>query len=115
MLFLMEFDRSASDSGVFGRGQSGGSVRALHPSVGKLYTLQPFTWPGSLDKVRIVCQWAVMPGMLSAGSLPPPLCVRVSLTLYFATAAAVWIGGDTPPTPRLPQLQSEITDSIPLL
>lgn len=50
---------------------------ALPPSVGKLYTLQPFSWLRSLDKVRIVCQRAVMPGMLSAGSP----CVRVSLAL----------------------------------
>lgn len=36
------------------------------PLVGKLCTLQPFSWPGSQDKVRIVCQWVAMPRILSA-------------------------------------------------
>lgn len=71
------------------------------PSVGKLYTLQPFSWPGSLDKVRIVCQQAVMPGMLSAGSP----CVWVSLTLYFAS----------PATPPGLLNSSALKDSISLL
>lgn len=84
---------------MFGWEQRGGSGWALPPSVGKLYTLQPFSWPGSLDKVRIVCQQAVMPGMLSAGSP----CVWVSLTLYFASPAVVWICSTTP---KLPELKS---------
>lgn len=71
------------------------------PSVGKLYTLQPFSWLGSLDKVRIVCQQAVMPGMLSAGSP----CVRVSLTLYFAS----------PATPPGSLNSSALKDSISLM
>lgn len=70
---------------MLGWGQSGGSALALPLSVGKLYTLQPFSWPGSLDKVRIVCQRAVMPGMLSAGSP----CVCVSVSHSFASPAAV--------------------------
>lgn len=94
---------------VLGRGESGGLGRALPPSVGKLDTLQSFSWPSSLDKVRIVCQRAVMPGMLSAGSP----CVRDCPShFYFASPAAVWICFNTP---TLPELWSEITDTISLL
>lgn len=78
---------------VFRWGQRGGLGWALPPSLGKLYTLQLFSWLGSLDKVRIVCQQAVMPGMLSACSR----CEWVSITLYFVSSAAVWVCSDAPP------------------
>lgn len=67
--------------------QNEGPDWALPPSVGKLYTLQPFSWPSSLDKVRIVCQRAVMPGMLSAGS--PCVCVSVSHTLFCLSSSSL--------------------------
>lgn len=66
---------------------SRGSGWALPPSVGKLHTLQLFSWLSSLDKVRIVCQWAVMPGMLSAGSLC--VCLNVSHTLFCLSSSSL--------------------------
>lgn len=80
----------------FQMGQSRGRGQPRPPSLGKLCTLQPFTWPSSQDKVRIVCQRVVMPGMLSS----------VSKCLLFASAEA----------PRaLWTLISEVTGSTSLL
>lgn len=71
---------------MFGRGGGGwrwggerGSGSVLHPSPLRLHTLQPFSRPGSLDKVRIVCQQAVMSGMLRASPPPhpPQPCVSI--------------------------------------
>lgn len=95
---------STSDIMVFRWGQRGGLGWALPPSLGKLYTLQPFSWLGSLDKVRIVCQQAVMPGMLSACSR----CEWVSITLYFVSSAAVWVCSDTPQLLDWTQLKQKI-------
>lgn len=78
----------------FQMGPGRGRGQPRPPSVGKLCTLQPFTWPSSQDKVRIVCQRVVMPGMLSS----------VSKCLLLASAEA----------PRaLWTLISEVTGSTP--
>lgn len=64
---------------MFGQGGGGGcQASVLHPTPVKLHTLQPFSWPDSPDKVRIVCQQAVMSGMLRASPpSPPEPCVSV--------------------------------------
>lgn len=72
-------------------GQGGEGIR-LHPSPVQPHTLQPLSWAGWLDKVRIVCQQAVMSGMLRAPEPPPPrtMCERPSsfvLPLHVVTVS----------------------------